>query len=297
MDVRLHPIEEATQRCHSFELLIEPVAHISNYVDHMGNRIHYFNIPGMHRTLTITAKSVVEVIPRCDIPLILPASEWNKIDEAIENEDFWEWLMPSHFTQPTEALIQLAQELNVTRRDDPLGLVREINSAMHRLFEYDQDITHVHSLIDEALQNRKGVCQDFTHIMLALLRQIRIPARYVSGYLFHSHHEEHDRSDEGASHAWLEAFFPSLGWVGFDPTNNRIACERHIKVAVGRDYKDVPPTRGIFRGASKSKLDVSVHVSKSHIPLPETWIPEPPAPRPIQRAVGQIMYQQQQQQQ
>jgi transglutaminase-like putative cysteine protease len=298
MDVRLHPFDEASQTCHSFEMELDPPAHIAGYTDHMGNKIHHFNIPGYHRSLTLTTKSLVEVFPRCDIPLHLDASAWDSLDYDIQHRDFWEWLIPSHFTQPTEALHALAAELNVVRRDDPLALVREINTAIYKAFVYDQDITHVHSLIDDALRNRKGVCQDFTHIMLALLRLIGIPCRYVSGYLYHSKHDDHDRSDEGASHAWLEAYFPALGWVGFDPTNNRLACERHIKVAIGRDYRDVPPTRGLYRGTDKSKLEVVVHVARTRAPIQEVFVPEPPpTPKPIQRSVRQLMYQQQQQQQ
>ncbi len=139
-------------------------------------------------------------------------------------------------------------------------------AKLHDNFSYDTKSTRVDSPIDDALASRSGVCQDFTHIMLALMRHVlKMPCRYVSGYLFT---REDDRSDDDATHAWVEALLPDLGWVGFDPTNNLIAGERHIRVALGRDYDDVPPTLGIFRGASESELSVSVKVKKATAPLP-----------------------------
>ena len=124
------------------------------------------------------------------------------------------------------------------------------------------------SPIDDALRIRQGVCQDFAHIMIALVRRLRIPCRYVSGYLFHAT-QNTDRSLEGATHAWVEALVPGLGWVGFDPTNNLVGGDRHIRVAIGRDYADVPPTRGVYKGETQSELSVTVTVSQSETPPPE----------------------------
>jgi len=139
------------------------------------------------------------------------------------------------------------------------------------------------------------VCQDFSHIMLALVRsKLQIPCRYVSGYLYHGEGMG-DRSESSATHAWVEAFLPELGWVGFDSTNHLIAGDRHIRTAIGRDYSDVPPTHGVFRGRSKSELTVAVRVTPSEgtpsldqeLPVPEDWsilvekaqaLPEQPPP-------------------
>ncbi len=151
--------------------------------------------------------------------------------------------------------------------------------------------TKVDSPIDEAIQNRQGVCQDFAHIMIALVRSLRIPCRYVSGYLYRRS-QDHDRSVADATHAWVEALLPPLGWVGFDPTNCLLAGDRHIRTAIGRDYADVPPTRGIFRGHTASDLSVAVRVTASAdapeldqvLPVPEEWsvlvekAQEPPPP-------------------
>ena len=138
--------------------------------------------------------------------------------------------------------------------------MRRLTTEIYDRFEYRPQSTRVDSPIDEALDARSGVCQDFAHIMIALVRDIGIPCRYVSGYLFH--HDRADRSSIGATHAWVEALLPDIGWVGFDPTNNRLAEDRHIRVAIGRDYSDVPPTKGVFKGVSavRSELAVAVKV-------------------------------------
>ena len=175
-------------------------------------------------------------------------------------------LQPGPLTQPTPLLASLARELGLAPGPDPLTTLRHLNQALYRAFAYAPQRTRVDSTLDEAIAQRRGVCQDFTHIMLALVRQMGIPGRYVSGYLYHRQ-ENHDRSAEDATHAWMEAHLPGLGWVGFDPTNNLLAGDRHIRVAVGRDYADVPPTRGVFKGLASSELGVSVRVSPDPIPL------------------------------
>jgi transglutaminase-like putative cysteine protease len=129
------------------------------------------------------------------------------------------------------------------------------------MFAYVPHSTKVDSPIDEPLKTRQGVCQDFAHIMISLVRNLKVPCRYVSGYMFHREESERDRSLEGASHAWVEALVPGLGWVAFDPTNNLVGADRHIRVAVGRDYADVPPTRGVYKGEAQSELSVTVRVS------------------------------------
>ena len=132
--------------------------------------------------------------------------------------------------------------------------------------------------------------------MIALARQLRVPCRYVSGYLFHDA-KIADRSPEGATHAWVEALVPPLGWVAFDPTNNLVASDRHIRVAVGRDYADVPPTRGVHRGEAASELSVAVYVSTVDKPLPEELAPATVIQsRPIAAApADRSQYEQQQQ--
>jgi transglutaminase-like putative cysteine protease len=146
-------------------------------------------------------------------------------------------------------------------------LLTELNSAVCSAISYVPKSTRVDSPVDDALRNRQGVCQDFAHIMLTLVRRLGIPCRYVSGYLFHKA-GDHIRSTEGATHAWVETYLPGIGWTGFDPTNNILAGEHHVRTGVGRDYADVPPTRGVFKGEASSELTVAVRVAPSDKPPP-----------------------------
>jgi transglutaminase-like putative cysteine protease len=242
--------------------------------------VHHFDVPNIHNHLTITAEAIVEVFPPASIPEALAPSAWDELDAMTADDEYWDMLEPSRFARPSELLHDLMEALEIQRRDDPLTVVKEINSAIYRSFEYAKEQTSVDSPIDDALRLKRGVCQDFAHIMIALGRELRIPCRYVSGYLFHQSSDKRDRSVNGATHAWVEALLPDLGWVGFDPTNNTVAAERHIRVAVGRDYADVPPTRGIFRGKADSELAVTVRVLPAEAPSIDTelsleanWVP------------------------
>ena len=267
MEVRMQPRDNGLQRCLLFDLGVSPRATVLHYRDHLGNTVHHFDVPRPHTQLAVTAHSIVKMSPRDPLPAVLAPQSWDELDrEAATGEHAFD-LMPSRFTEPTDALCALARELNCEeRRDDPLTLLREVNAAINERFDYSPQSTKVDSPIDDALRARRGVCQDFAHIMLALLREhLRVPCRYVSGYLFHRV-EDHDRSAADATHAWIEALLPGLGWVGFDPTNNLTASERHIRVGVGRDYGDVPPTRGVFKGEAESELKVAVKVEPCDAP-------------------------------
>jgi transglutaminase-like putative cysteine protease len=285
MEIRLHPRTEGTQRCLGFDLTVDPEARRFEHQDYLGNVIHSFDIPVSHTELLITAEARVASAPLPALPAALGADAWARLDAQVAQGDFWEALAPSTLVSPTPRLLELARAWDIRRRDDPLALLGEINNRIYRTFKYVPQSTTVDSAIDDALAIGQGVCQDFTHIMIALVRELGIPCRYVSGYLFHRA-DASDRSAEDAMHAWVEAYLPDLGWVGFDPTNNVLAGERHILVAVGRDYADVPPTRGVFRGGGDSELCVAVQVYRADTPAPEpclicvhSWArPAPPAP-------------------
>lgn len=265
METRMQPRNELAQRCLSFQLTVSPKSRVMSYRDFLGNMVHHFSVPGAHRELLIVAEALVEVQPPPPLPDCLEAGDWDELDRITTSGDYWETLAESHFARSSKPLLDLAVRLRAERRVDPLTLVRELNTEMFKTFAYSQDSTRVDSPIDVALQARQGVCQDFAHVMIALLRNVRIPARYVSGYLYHSR-LDHDRSAEGATHAWVEALLPHFGWVGFDPTNNLLAGERHIRTAIGRDYADVPPTRGVFKGDAETKLGVTVTVTPADAP-------------------------------
>jgi transglutaminase-like putative cysteine protease len=278
MEVRLQPRSDGEQRCLSFTLDVDPAANIMQYRDFTGNTVHHFDIAGSHTQVKVTAQSAVEVqfVPA---PRAADSGDWADLDALIAGNDHWEMLLPSHFAHSNAQLEQLAKELGCERRGNPLDLLTGLNEAIYKLFAYVPNSTKVDSPIEEALQARQGVCQDFAHIMIALVRRMNIPCRYVSGYMFHRDDDENDRSVEGASHAWVEALVPRLGWVAFDPTNNLVGGDRHIRVAIGRDYADVPPTRGVYKGEAQSELSVAVTVSPA-----DTVVPEPITPNFVVRS-------------
>lgn len=267
MEVRMQPRTEGTQRALNFNIALTPNARLLNYRDYLGNTVHHFDIPGQHRQLLIAMEAMVEMRPQNTPPEALTPDAWAALDAAALTH--YDMLQASHYTQPTPLLDDLAAELNAERRDDPLTVLREINSGIYHAFQYKPQTTDVNSPIDDALRVRQGVCQDFSHIMLALARKLGIPCRYVSGYLFHRKEGSADRSAQDATHAWVEAYLPDVGWQGFDPTNNLLCGERHIRVAIGRDYADVPPTRGVFKGEAESELSVGVSVNLADEPPAE----------------------------
>jgi len=297
MEVRMQPRSDEGQRCLSFSLDVRPAAAIMQYRDFLGNVVHHFDIAGTHSELTVKAQAVVDVLPAPD-PMIEASRSWNDLDALVAGGDHWEMLLPSAFAHPTPLLEELFSEMKLERRGTPLELLLEITQSIHENFAYVPNSTMVDSPIDLALAERKGVCQDFAHIMIALVRKLRIPCRYVSGYLFHANGSK-ARSAEGASHAWVEALLPGLGWTELDPTNNVLSGDRHIRVAVGRDYAEVPPTRGVFKGGAESELSVSVTVDLSEAPAPEDLAPAMiirRAPAPIEEKYLSRQEQEQQQQ-
>jgi transglutaminase-like putative cysteine protease len=306
METRMHPRSDSSQHCLTFSLSVSPRCRVFSYRDHLGNTVQHFDIPGEHNQLVIIAESVIEQQPLPDVPSFLAPDAWDALDDLIASGDYWEMLLPSTFALETPAVQKLAAQMNVVRRDDPLMLVQEINQRLYDYFDYTPSSTRADSPVDEAILNQCGVCQDFAHAMIALLRLVRIPARYVSGYLYRGR-EDHDRSTPDATHAWVEVLLPHFGWVGFDPTNNLVAHHRHIRTAVGRDYADVPPTHGIFRGKTDSDLYVAVQVQASEqpfdldrqLPIPEDWsvLVERAQQPPDSDAPHHDLQQQQQQQQ
>jgi transglutaminase-like putative cysteine protease len=299
MEVRLQPRNETEQRCLSFQLEVSPTTNVMRYTDFTGNMVHHFDIAGRHSEVKVVAQSTVEV-QESPAPRAADAGDWADLDALAATGDYWDMLAPSEFVQSSELLDQLADELQCERRGNTLELLTEINAGIYKMFAYVRNSTKVDSPIDEALRNRQGVCQDFAHIMIALVRRLKIPCRYVSGYMFHRDggEEKKDRSLEGASHAWAEALVPGLGWVAFDPTNNLVGGDRHIRVAIGRDYADVPPTRGVYKGEAQSELSVAVVVSPSDTPAPAQLAPAIIIQsRPVlQRGYSRVDHEQQQQQ-
>jgi transglutaminase-like putative cysteine protease len=268
MEVRMHPRSESNQRCFVFRLSVNPRARIFGYTDSYGNLVHHFDLPPRHSQLSIISDALVNIEAQPSIPEDMEYEAWQELEDLLEKKDYWDMLMPSHFARSSPELERLAEEIGVSerKRRSPLAFLRDITSGVHHSFQYVKKSTRVNSPIEDALQSRQGVCQDFAHIMIALVRNARIPCRYVSGYLYHS--KESSAAADGATHAWIEALIPRLGWVGFDPTMNAISSEKHIRTAIGRDYADVPPTMGMMKGKAETQLQVRVRVTPSQAVLP-----------------------------
>jgi transglutaminase-like putative cysteine protease len=268
MEVWMQPQKSARQRLVSFDLDLDPPAQVFSYADSFGNAVYHFDVPQPHDKLTITARSAVETQPAPPLPDQLDRGEWDRLrSEFLQGENF-DYLHPHGFARETEALRAFMAEHQVgdLRVHEPLTAVRELAFRIYSSFEYEAGVTRADSPIDDVLKAGKGVCQDFAHLMIAICRSWGIPARYVSGYLF-TDRKHGDRSDPDATHAWVEVFLPSLRWIGFDPTNNTPATERHVACAVGRDYSDVPPSRGVYKGEAESQLAVGVSVRKARAAL------------------------------
>lgn len=230
--------------------------------------------------------------------------EWDRLRSEFVRGECFDFLRPHGFVETTDALRAFVanHDLDALKRKDPLTAVRVLSETIYGAFEYQPGVTDADSPIDLALGVGRGVCQDFAHIMLAICRDWGVPARYVSGYLF-TDRDQGDRSDPDATHAWVEVFLPSLRWVGFDPTNNMMAGERHVAVAVGRDYADVTPSRGVYKGDSESQLAVGVSVRRARAAVAEPEFMRMARPnfaggrRRPDAALREDLHQQQQQQQ
>jgi transglutaminase-like putative cysteine protease len=301
MELRMQPQKSVRQRLISFDLELEPRAQLFSYIDPFGNAVHHFDVPQPHDELTIVARACVETQDPPEIPDAVDLGEWDRLKSSFTQSECFDFLQPHGFAVKTPALTEFmaAKGLDAPKLRDPLTNLRALNQTIYDSFAYRPGVTNADSKIEEALESGAGVCQDFAHIMIAVCRDWGLPARYVSGYLF-TDRAKGDRSDPDATHAWVEVFLPSLRWIGFDPTNNMLACERHVAVAIGRDYADVPPSRGVYKGDSESQLavDVSVSKAKSAVSEPEFFnLPRPAFRGGRRRGFDAFREEQQQQQQ
>jgi transglutaminase-like putative cysteine protease len=248
-EVRMEPASDAGQSCHSFHLAVTPPAETFGYQDGFGNRVHHFNLLAAVGRVRVLAAAVVETHPRAWDPADGTATYPPDLDRA--GLDVLDCLTLRGPVRPTPLLDPLLEALRPRPGQRLAQFVAGVSRHIHGHFEYARDVTLSSSPIDDVLRHGKGVCQDFTHLMIALLRSHGVPARYVSGYI-------HRPDKQSQSHAWCEAWLPDLGWVGWDPTNDCAVDGRFIKVAVGRDFTDVPPNRGVFRGGSRESILVRV---------------------------------------
>jgi len=265
MQLYMQPKSDGAQRLQSFQVATSPRAGLQAYTDHFGNAVYHFDVPGTHQELQVEAEAEVETYPMPAPHEWVDASAWGVLESSQVRGEHFDMLEPHGVARVTPALTAFLDERGIAKTDDPMTTLRRLNRALFEAFAYAPEETDVDSPIDVALGKRAGVCQDFAHIMIATARWWGIPARYVSGYLY-TKRDAGDRSSADATHAWVEAFVPGCGWVGFDPTNNVLVGERHIRVAIGRDYDDVPPARGVFKGPANSELAVAVRVTPAQAP-------------------------------
>ncbi len=241
-EMRLRPMDIGGQRCLNFELKTEPRGEVFQYTDRFANDVRYFDVLHPHQQLKVVAYSEV-----------LTPDTFENDTRELSPLDAYDYCLPSHYVPLTERLQALAARHTV--KDSVRETVLAYMGAVRGTIKYVKGVTDVHTNADQAIDIAAGVCQDFSHIMLALCRSQNIPARYVSGYLYQP---GDGSSDEAASHAWVDVFVPNEGWLSIDPTHNSLQTPFYVRVAVGRDYGDVSPTRGIYRGSAEEVLDVQV---------------------------------------
>ena len=217
------------------------------------------NIHRDHLELEISARSTVETLRPAPLPRSLSSGAWNEIRSWRDEFELWDFTRPSAIARPSPALAAFAERLGLAHQNDPLGFVLRLSDAVHGSFRYVPGSTTAASPIEHILESGEGVCQDYAHVMIAIARSRGVPARYVSGYVLVKRGAD-GRTRETATHAWVECRLPGLGWVGLDPTNDRVVDERYVRIAVGRDYPDVSPSRGVLMGAAGSALRVAVRM-------------------------------------
>jgi transglutaminase-like putative cysteine protease len=249
MDARLGPRTDEHQRWITFDLRVEPVASVRRYNDGFGNAAHLITVARPHRSIDIVMRGEIETT------LADPFRPSRVRPTALGPGDAADFGSPSPLVPQVAELATLAAPV---RDEQPFDAVQRLMHLVHERFEYRPDVTTVETSVVEVLTHSSGVCQDFAHVLIGLCRAIGLPARYVSGYIVAGGDRDAPTRGAAASHAWVEAFTPTHGWRGFDATNDLLASEHHVKMAVGRDYHDVPPTRGTFRGVAEEELAVVV---------------------------------------
>jgi transglutaminase-like putative cysteine protease len=269
MEARLTPVDEPGQRLLKHRLEINPPCPVHTYTDYFGNRVATFSIVHRHEALALDSRAEVETSPVAPPPAALEVSvsEARQLFRA-ERLRLHDYLTASPVIPRDATFNRLARRF--LRPGDELGpALRQLNTWIKAELRYTPGATTVETPVLTALRQRAGVCQDFAQLMIAVLRAAGLPARYVTGYIeTESQRRASARRSAprlvGASesHAWVEAYLPGGYWWPLDPTNDCVAGERHVKVAVGRDYRDGTPTRGVFKGTHTQTLSAAVRMRR-----------------------------------
>jgi transglutaminase-like putative cysteine protease len=256
-EARITPTTDLHQSTVSSLVSLSPVVPVRRYWDYWGTQVTAFDIHEPHDELVVTSASVVETEPAAG-----PAGGlgWSELADPALMDSFDELLRTTNYTGANAELAAAAREIR-ERSKHPSDAWESVGAWVHDSLTYESGVTGVHTSATEAWQARRGVCQDYAHVALVMLRSIGVPARYVSGYLHPRREAEVGESVGGESHAWVEAWVGQ--WWGLDPTNNEPIGERHVGVGRGRDYADVSPLRGVLSGGQTQSLDVEVTLTRS----------------------------------
>ena len=258
--LRVKPATMATQSVEDFVVRIDPETRLTQHLDYFGTTVIEFGISRPHEHLSIDVRARV----RTSSPEVPPELDWSAIEDRGYDAVAGEFLLLDG-TEPDNVAID--DLVGLTRAESPLATVRSLVETIPDRFEYRTGVTYVGSTVDDLLAAGAGVCQDFVHLALLILRRHGIAARYVSGYLWAPRGDD-ESSAEVETHAWVEALLPGsngLTWVPLDPTNRTLAGESHVKVGHGRHYADVPPIKGVYRGVAGSELSASVKMTRSDV--------------------------------
>jgi transglutaminase-like putative cysteine protease len=251
-EVHLQPVSNEQQTVESFLLKVLPATRLRHYTDFYSNCVHHFEIPEPHTALTV--ESNVRATTKAIAPLAPDLKPWPlaRIMQAADINACYEFLQASRYVDTKPETWRLALDA-ADGADDVWQAALALTRFVHSHLAYESCSTTVHTHMRDVLQQRRGVCQDFAHVMLGLCRGLKIPARYVSGYLL--------TETASATHAWTEVFVPTCGWRALDPTHNRQVDETYLKLAVGRDYADVAPITGNYKGTEQRRMTVEVKIS------------------------------------
>ena len=253
--ILLYPYNDLNQQLVNHSISVSGNPNIFTYIDDYNNRVGFFTIATPIKSLVISSEA--EIISK---KIIFPDDklhadeQWSLLKKYQKSIDFLPFLINEKINADNEITKLLSRNINTNY--SPLENAKILCDYIHKNFIYQKGITNVFTTIDEIWKIKSGVCQDFTNVLIFLCRKAKIPARYVSGYVF----ADKTLRGAGATHAWVEIFIPGHGWLGLDPTNNCIADKFHIRLAVGKNYDDCAPVKGVFRGNEKQFMDVRVQL-------------------------------------
>ncbi len=264
-ELHLKPLETRWQTCESAIIAVVPAVRLTSYEDLHQNTVHHFEIPEKHDRLIIDSRCTVRTICKVDFEALPYGFPHSGLRGLKGDEECFPYLQDSRYVEINPEHWRLALDIQ-DFSTDVFQTAYAIMEYIFRNFEYRYGSTSVTTHANEVIARRCGVCQDFAHAMVALCRCLGIPCRYVSGYFFDATRNHSLRGSE-ASHAWTEVYIPGHGWIGLDPTNNKVIDDTYIGVAVGRDYRDVTPVAGTYFGSGSSILDVKVTVERLDRPV------------------------------